>query len=106
MLVICIKCQIVFSIMNIKSQMLNTQPWNKFFRKQRYNSFDNCFHSEVLRYLDISIEEYKAQLKAGDVPADKFRFLSYMLSSKSISYDDVQAVMNSVFTDTLSTVSH
>ena len=56
--------------------------------------------------MDETIEKIKALEKEGNLTEDKYKFLTYMLSKKELSYKDISIITLSLFGDGLGTVGH
>ncbi|XP_005097413.1 probable cytochrome P450 CYP44 [Aplysia californica] len=95
-------------VFDLSSKFFFSLPFYKFFPTHGMKRIYECedfILGEGERLLKEAIKDYEIVLNSGELTDDRFRFLSYMLSNDSVSYKDMAAVVNSVFTDTLSTTS-
>ena len=95
-------------VFGLSTKLFFSLPFFKYVPTPSIKKIYKCedfIIEEGKRLLDSSILAFEEMLKSGKMKENHFQFLSYMLNSKTINYGDILAVVNSVFTDTLSTTS-
>ncbi|XP_064605304.1 probable cytochrome P450 CYP44 [Liolophura sinensis] len=98
----------VRTIFKVSSQLKFSLPLHEFVPTPKWKKLEAAegfLYSYVLRNMEQTISAIDDLQKKGQLAEDKYMFMSYLLSRKGLSYDDVTILTLSLFSDPQSTTS-
>ncbi|XP_035714356.1 probable cytochrome P450 CYP44 isoform X2 [Folsomia candida] len=93
----------------IAGELKLSLPLYKYFptpRMKRFFDAEDFFYDHASKFIHETIQEIQNLAKLGKLDANRYNFLSYLLSRKELSEKDVAIITFSLFGDGLSTAKH